>query len=191
MRGEQANSDRDVNQDETQGLGGFSTPVGSRRRFFGWITAAVAGVVGISLSIPLLGSLISPALARRERRWVDIGAPDDVPVGKPVQLDHITSIRDGYLETKSQKAVWAVKRSNGEITVYSPICTHLGCGYRWDEEQKKFLCPCHGSVYDIDGRVLGGPAPRPLDRLPVKIENGRLLVTYKEFKSGLPKSVEL
>ncbi len=171
--------------------GGFSTPVGSRRRFFGWVTAAAAGLVGISLGIPLIGSLISPAFTRRQRNWVDVGAVDDLQIEKPVQLDHVTTIRDGWLETKSQKAVWAVKRSEEEITVFSPICTHLGCGYRWDETERKFLCPCHGSVYDMEGRVLAGPAPRPLDRLPVKVEHGRLLVTYKEFKSGLSTAVEL
>jgi menaquinol-cytochrome c reductase iron-sulfur subunit len=180
-----------VTQDELQGTGGFSTPVGSRRRFFSWITAAVAAIVGISLSIPLLGSLISPAFIRRVRPWVDVSAADDLPVGRPVQLEHVTTIHDGWLETKSQKAVWAVKRSNEEITVFSPICTHLGCGYRWDDGQNKFLCPCHGSAFSIDGQVVGGPAPRPLDRLPAKIENGRLLVMYKEFKSGMSTSVEL
>jgi menaquinol-cytochrome c reductase iron-sulfur subunit len=180
-----------VTQDELQGAGGFSTPVGSRRRFFSWITAAVAAIVGISLSIPLLGSLISPAFIRRVRPWVDVSAADDLPVGRPVQLEHVTTIHDGWLETKSQKAVWAVKRSNEEITVFSPICTHLGCGYRWDDGQNKFLCPCHGSAFSIDGQVVGGPAPRPLDRLPAKIENGRLLVMYKEFKSGMSTSVEL
>jgi menaquinol-cytochrome c reductase iron-sulfur subunit len=135
--------------------------------------------------------LISPAFTRRVRPWVDVSAADDLPVGRPVQLEHVTTIHDGWLETKSQKAVWAVKRSNEEITVFSPICTHLGCGYRWDDGQNKFLCPCHGSAFSIDGQVVGGPAPRPLDRLPAKIENGRLLVMYKEFKSGMSTSVEL
>jgi menaquinol-cytochrome c reductase iron-sulfur subunit len=87
--------------------------------------------------------------------------------------------------------VWAVKQPQGDISVFSPICTHLGCGYRWDETERKFLCPCHGSSYDVNGQVLGGPAPRPLDILPSKVEGGRLLVMYKDFKSGLPRSEEI
>lgn len=171
--------------------GGFSTPVGSRRTFFHWVTVAVAGIVGVGLSIPLLSALISPAFTRRGRAWVDVGAVDELPADHPTQLDHVTTIRDGWLETTSHKAVWAVKQSQGEVTVFSPICTHLGCGYRWDDTAQKFLCPCHGSSYDMNGRVLGGPAPRPLDRLPAKVEQGRLLVMYKDFKSGLAESVEL
>jgi len=170
---------------------GSSTPVGSRRTFFRWVTAGVFGLIGAGLAIPLLGYVISPAMKRRERPWVDVGSVEDVPVDEPKQLDHVTTIKDGYLESQSEKAVWAVKRSGGQVNVFSPMCTHLGCGYRWDGEEKKFKCPCHGSVFDIDGQVLAGPAPRPLDRLPSKIENGRLLVVFKEFKAGEAKAVEL
>lgn len=170
---------------------GLSTPVGSRRTFFHWVTLAAAGFVGMGLAIPLLGSLISPALSRRKRDWVDVGGVAELPLGRPTQLDHVTTIRDGWMETKAQKAVWAVRRSESEVQVFSPICTHLGCGHRWDDVEKKFLCPCHGSVFDVNGKVLGGPAPRPLDVLPSKVEGGRLLVMYRDFKSGLTESVEL
>ena len=179
--------------DDTQsGEGaGLSTPVGSRRTFFHWVTVAAAAVVGVGLAVPLLGSLISPAFMRRRRVWVDVGPVDELPAGRPTQLDHVTTVRDGWLEATSHKAVWAVKQPQGDVTVFSPICTHLGCGYRWDDTEKKFLCPCHGSSFDVNGQVLGGPAPRPLDRLPAKVEGGRLLVMYQDFKSGLPQSVEL
>jgi menaquinol-cytochrome c reductase iron-sulfur subunit len=170
---------------------GFYTPVGTRRSFFRWVTGAVAAVVGVSLAIPLVGYLISPALRRRERPWVELGPAEDLPVGEPRQLDHVTTIRDGWLETKSQKAVWAVKQADGQVTVFAPLCTHLGCGYRWDAGDRRFKCPCHGSVYDITGKVLEGPAPRPLDVLPVKVENGRVFVVYKEFRSGLSTAMEL
>jgi len=170
---------------------GLSTPVGSRRTFFHWATLAGVGIVGIGLAIPLIGSLISPAFIRRRSDWVDVGPVDDLPMGRPTQLEHVTTIRDGWMESKSHKAVWAVKQSEGEVKVFSPLCTHLGCGYRWDDAKNKFLCPCHGSSFDRNGQVLGGPAPRPLDVLPSKMEGGRLLVMYKQFKAGLPQTVEL
>ena len=173
---------------DNQGEGGLHTPVGTRRSFFGWITAGIAGFIGASLAVPLLGYIVSPALKRRERVWVDVGGVGDVPIGEPQQLDHVTTLQDGYQQSRSQKAVWAVKQPDGQVTVFAPKCTHLGCGYRWAAEEKQFLCPCHGSRFGIDGQVLAGPAPRPLDRLPVKIENGRLLVVYQEFKSGAVNS---
>ncbi len=166
-------------------------PVGSRRAFFKWVTVGAAGFIGLGLAIPLLGYVISPALKRRERKWVDVGSVEDLHVDDPKQLDYVTTIQDGYLKSQSQKAVWAVKQPDGQVKVFAPMCTHLGCGYRWEGKEKAFHCPCHGSVFDIDGRVQAGPAPRPLDLLPSKIENGRLLVIFKEFKSGIAKSVEL
>src|SRR4029079_9706007 len=122
---------------------------------------------------------------------VDLAAADELATGVPTQLEYVATLQDGYHETKTQKAVWAVKQANGDVTVFSPICTHLGCGYHWDGGSQQFKCPCHGSVFDVSGRVVGGPAPRPLDALPSKVDKGRLLVTYKEYKSGVEKQMEL
>jgi menaquinol-cytochrome c reductase iron-sulfur subunit len=170
---------------------GFSTPIGSRRRFFQWVTRTAAGLIGLGLAVPLIGYVISPALKRRAQSWVDVASVDELSVGEPKQLDYVATIRDGYLETKAQKAVWAVKQTDGQVTVFAPMCTHLGCGYHWDKDAQKFKCPCHGSVFDVAGHVVGGPAPRPLDALPTKVEKGRLLVMYKEFKSGVREQTEL
>jgi menaquinol-cytochrome c reductase iron-sulfur subunit len=155
------------------------------------VIGASAGFIGIGLAVPLLGYLIAPALKRRAQAWVDVAAVDELAVGVPKQLEYLATVQDGYHETKVQKAVWAVKQVSGEMTVFSPICPHLGCGYHWDGGEQKFKCPCHGSVYDVSGRVLAGPAPRPLDALPSKIDHGRLFVVFKEFKSGVPTQIEL
>ena len=166
-------------------------PDGTRRRFFELVIKASAGLIGLSLAVPLLGYLISPALKRRKQQWVDVASAAELPSGVPTQLEYVATVQDGYLESKTQKAVWAVKQPNGEVTVFSPMCTHLGCGYHWDGAGQQFKCPCHGSAFDVSGRVVGGPAPRPLDALPSKVDNGRLLIMYKEFKSGVPKQIEL
>jgi len=166
-------------------------PGKTRRRFFEWVIAASAGFIGLSLAVPFVGYLISPALKRRAQPWVDVAASDELAPGVPKQLEYVATLQDGYHETKTEKAVWAVKQADGQVTVYSPMCTHLGCGYHWDATAQQFKCPCHGSVFDVSGRVVGGPAPRPLDALPSKVEHGRLLVVFKEFKSGVAKQIEL
>lgn len=171
--------------------GAGAGPDSTRRSFFGWVSAAAAAVIALGLAVPLVGYVVSPALKRREESWTDVGPAAALPERDPVQLEYVTSTREGYMETRVRKAVWAVKQQDGQVTVYSPTCTHLGCGYSWKAAERRFECPCHLSKFDLDGRVLGGPAPRPLDRLPVKIEEGRLFVVYKEFKAGLPRAVEL
>ena len=166
-------------------------PTGTRRAFFGWLISASAAFIGIALALPLTAYVVSPALQRREQSWVDVGDIEEIPVGVPQELEGLMPIRDGWKETKTTKVVWTVKHSKEDVTVYSPICPHLGCGYRWSAGESKFKCPCHGSAFALNGEVLAGPAPRPLDVLPSKIENGRLLVMYKQFKSGLNRPVEV
>lgn len=176
---------------ESNDIPGSQASVGTRRTFFQWVTRAAAGLIGLSLAVPLVGYVISPALKRREQPWTEVGGLDDLTPGAPKQLDYVVTAQDGYLETTMHKAIWAVKQPDAQVTVFSPMCTHLGCGYHWDVSDRKFKCPCHGSVFDIDGQVLAGPAPRHLDTLPTKTENGRIFVIYKEFKAGIAKPVAL
>ncbi|MCA9471255.1 MAG: ubiquinol-cytochrome c reductase iron-sulfur subunit [Nitrospirales bacterium] len=174
-----------------EGEPGLSTPVGTRRSFFTRMTALIASFIGASLTIPIVGYVIFPAFARHKKEWVTVGTVKELPLEEPKSLDYTVTIKDGWDETKVTKGIWAIKHSNDDVTVFSPICPHLGCGYRWDAQDHLFKCPCHGSVYNMKGVVQAGPAPRPLDTLPVKIENGQLMVIYEEFKSGLSKKVEL
>ena len=90
------------------------------------------GVIGFALAVPLVGYVVSPALKRREKTWVDVGSVNEVPVGETAQLENIATIRDGYVETKTDKAIWAMKQSDGQITVYSPLCPLVGCGFAWE-----------------------------------------------------------
>ncbi len=170
---------------------GVSTPVGTRRSFFTRVTTLIASFIGLSMAIPMVGYVVAPAFKRNKKEWVPVSSIDELPVGEPKSLDYTVAVKDGWHETKSTKGIWAIKHSENDVTVFSPICPHLGCGYRWDGQDRLFKCPCHGSVYDLKGTVQAGPAPRPLDPLPVKVENGQLMVIYKEFKSGLSKQVEL
>jgi Rieske Fe-S protein len=70
-------------------------------------------------------------------------------------------------------------RAPDGVTAYSGVCTHAGCDITvWQTESRRFRCPCHESEFDPrqSGRVVGGPAPRRLPRLPVNIVGGVLVV---------------
>lgn len=173
------------------GTPGFYTPVGTRRHFFRWVIQLSAAVISLGLAVPLAGYVISPALKKRAKPWVPVGKVSDLEPTSPKQLEYVTTVQDGWRERRMRRGVWAVKREGGGVTVYSPICPHLGCGYNWDASARRFVCPCHGSVFNLNGQVVAGPAPRSLDELPIRIEEGRLLVQYKEFRAGLKTSVEI
>jgi cytochrome b6-f complex iron-sulfur subunit len=67
---------------------------------------------------------------------------------------------------------YLVRLEGGGFLALHRECTHLGCTVPWVEEEGRFLCPCHASAFGAQGEVLSAPAPRPLDRHPVRIENG-------------------
>jgi cytochrome b6-f complex iron-sulfur subunit len=74
---------------------------------------------------------------------------------------------------------YLARLSTGGFLALDRTCTHLGCTVPWNADTGRFDCPCHASSFDITGAVVGPPAPRPLDRYPVRIENGVVKVDLR------------
>jgi len=161
----------------------------ARRKFLGYAIGGVAGAITIGYALPLVNYLVRPSLASPPVEWSKVGSVSEIPVDEPTAMNFDERERTGWQEKTVQQDVWVVKGSDGTVTAFSPVCPHLGCGYRWDEKTRHFVCPCHLSVYDMTGKVLGGPAPRPLDSLPVKVEEGVLYVKFEKFRLGIPQKV--
>jgi Rieske Fe-S protein len=68
-----------------------------------------------------------------------------------------------------QSTTWLVRWASGDVTAYDPRCTHGRCIYRWSADGARFLCGCHDGQFALDGTVLGGPPPKPLNRFPVRL----------------------
>lgn len=161
----------------------------SRRTFLAQVIGACLTFLAGLLGIPALGAAIAPALKREEATWFSLGGPEGFPEGVPKSVDFTVTRRDGWIETTEVKSVWVVRQPSNEFVVYNSRCTHLGCVYHWQVDQNQFNCPCHAGVFGLDGRVLAGPPPRPLDTLPTRIEGGALQVQYQEFRLGTPDKV--
>jgi menaquinol-cytochrome c reductase iron-sulfur subunit len=158
----------------------------SRRTFLTYGIFAIGGLITAALGIPALGSLILPTLRSRKSDWVSAGAASQYAVGQP-KLNEVTiTIRDGWSEQQEKKPVWVVRKSDTDFQVYNGRCVHLGCAYSWKADQNVFECPCHGGRYSIDGVVMGGPPPRPLDSLSSRVESGNLLVEFVDYRVGVP-----
>ena len=107
---------------------------------------------------------LSTFRARRKRQQV--GKKDTIIIAGSMdnfKPNTVTAIPQGLFYLACLK--------DGSFLAMSRTCTHLGCSVPWDEEQHKFICPCHGSTFSLTGEVLTAPAPRPLDTFPVRIEN--------------------
>ena len=93
----------------------------------------------------------------------------DVPKAKQVQA--YSAVMEGY--------------EKGVVALYQK-CVHLGCRVPWCKPSQWFECPCHGSQYNRVGEKKGGPAPRGLDRFPVTVEDGVVIVDTKSVVQGPP-----
>ena len=156
----------------------------SRRSFMVRTIIAIFAFIGASLGAALGGFGIIPALKKREPGWSDAGTVADLEENEPQERRFSEIVKSGGQSEKQERTIWIVKKPDTSVVAYSSNCTHLGCGYRWIAGQQRFACPCHGSFFDINGTVLAGPAPRPLDTLPTRVENNRLLVQYEVFQLG-------
>jgi Rieske Fe-S protein len=125
----------------------------------GMITAGLAGLVGFAAA---------PASRAETKRWRRAASIFDLPPDKPMAAVLAERHADGWYETSKQAVVFIDKDASG-YRALSAICQHLGCRVHWDEGGQQFRCPCHGGVYDRDGKVVSGPPPRPLDRLNVRV----------------------
>jgi cytochrome b6-f complex iron-sulfur subunit len=83
--------------------------------------------------------------------------------------------------------LWLSNDPEGVTALYK-VCPHLGCLYAWNDQEFKFICPCHGSQYEHDGDYISGPAPRSLDKFVITIEdeNGNVLATTPEDGGPVP-----
>jgi len=161
----------------------------TRRGFLKMLIGVATFLIGTVLTIPFIGSLIVSRSRKEKAVWYKVAEIDALPVGRPEKLNFFASYDDAYRHETLVRSVWAIKYSPSEVTVFSPICTHLGCYFKWDAGTNRFECPCHQSIFSIDGKVLGGPAPRPLDTLPAKIEAGALYIEWRQFKVGIAEKV--
>jgi menaquinol-cytochrome c reductase iron-sulfur subunit len=160
-----------------------------RRRFLKSAIGILPLLSGFVLGIPFIRALVSSKAKTAKQNWSRVSEVNSLPDGKPVRLNFSTQTEDAYLYQTAVSSVWVIRNSPTEVTVYSPVCPHLGCYYNWNPQNEHFECPCHNSVFSISGKVLAGPSPRPLDTLSSRIENGILFVRWEQFKAGIPEKV--
>ncbi len=79
-----------------------------------------------------------------------------------------------------RKPVIVVRKPDGEFNAMSAICTHLNCTVQYVREKQIIWCACHNGVYDLEGRNISGPPPRPLARMKVTVKDDRVIVSRPE-----------
>ncbi len=132
----------------------------SRRKFLGLVGGGALAAAGLGTAITSVKYLEPPVFYEEDTR-ITIGRPEEIPVGTVLVLP---------------KQKLYVMRSSDGFYALSSTCTHLGCMTRYDKDNDQIACPCHGSRFHLDGSVKHGPAPKPLPRLFVALDNGFIVV---------------
>ncbi len=165
----------------------------TRRNFIVWYLAGLLTATVLAIIAPILVFIYPPEGTAKPK---DVTVPLDKPLTgladgaalkfqSPKETGFV--MRDGGGDNAPGKIAFAgylVKEQSGNPVVFAINCSHLGCSVQFKDDQKRFECPCHGSMFSIDGKVIHGPAAYPLSHLdwkPGKNPN-EILVTGLELK---------
>lgn len=150
----------------------------SRRGFFKILIVLFNGLIAAALVVPGLGYLLTPVFRKDSGAWISLGAIEKFRANTLQKATFTYVSEAGYTRAEKNGFVW-LKTSAGDspdAIAFSPVCSHTGCNVNWHASRNAFICPCHNGTYDADGNVVSGPPPRPLQKLPVKIENDQIFV---------------
>jgi Rieske Fe-S protein len=155
------------------------SPQMSRKEFVGIVTAAVGTFMGAMVGIPAIGYLIAPTMTKESADvWIPAGPVESYPVGVPTLFNFNRTKVNGWEKTVNSYGVYVVRYDDGTILALSNKCTHLSCRVNWNSETSAYICPCHDAYFDINGEIVKGPQPRPLDEYETKVEENNLFIHF-------------
>ena len=163
--------------------GAFDGETVTRRRFMTGVAHGAGGVAAAAFTLPALGFALAPVFKAQNMDWQAVGPPSDFT--ETNYAVKVITLIPGVGE--AGKSIAYVRRRNPSLDTepadqynqwiaLSSRCAHLGCPVRWVDAAERFICPCHGGVYNIRGQVSGGPPVRPLDRFYTRLNKTTGLV---------------
>jgi quinol---cytochrome c reductase iron-sulfur subunit, bacillus type len=163
--------------------GAFDGETVTRRRFMVGAANGVGIVAAAAFTLPVLGFAVAPVFKTEPFQWQPIGPPSDFPADNYVVkvITLVPGIGEAgnsiaYVRTRNPAIDTEPEDQFNHWLALSSRCMHLGCPVRWVDAAERFICPCHGGVYNIRGQVAGGPPVRPLDRFYTRLNTSTGLV---------------
>ncbi|MFA7382551.1 MAG: ubiquinol-cytochrome c reductase iron-sulfur subunit [Desulfurivibrionaceae bacterium] len=149
----------------------YRPPASARRRFLVRLTQAMLGLLALFFGALSLAFLLPRKAKKMEPLLVEVFKEEELPGQGVKRVDLLVPAAVGQRPVSHR--VFVVKKQ-ARLFALSARCTHLGCLVEWSRHRQRFVCPCHGGMYDDEGRVAQGPPPTPLVRLPVFVRDGRV-----------------
>jgi Rieske Fe-S protein len=165
--------------------------VDRRRGVLKLLGGALVTLLGAAIAVPAAAFFSFPTRKRTvggADEPIDVGALGAIPEGRPVRVRiQVGRLRDAWnaFANVTLGAAWII-RDGDQVRAFSTVCPHAGCAVDWSPDAKQFKCPCHASVFAPDGSRVSGPAPRGLDPLECAVDGGRVRVTWRRYRQGVP-----
>lgn len=136
-----------------------------RRRFLDYLLGTgVVATLG-AIVYPVIRFMVPPQIIEAQQNSVIAGKTSELPVNS------------GKIFKFGSKPGIVIKTPTGEVKAFSAACTHLDCIVQYDPNGKQIICACHNGIYDLSGKNVSGPPPRPLDEFTVNIKGDEINVT--------------
>jgi Rieske Fe-S protein len=160
----------------------------------GFLQRALLTVAALGAGIPALIAAVGAPLRRggqKAARFVGLARKDELAAGFPRAFPVVAEKVDAWerREHVPLGQAWLLKHPDQSVTAFSAECPHAGCAVDFDGKQ--FVCPCHDSTFALDGSRLKGPAPRGLDPLEVREQDGVVQVRFCRFRLNQKEREEL
>jgi Rieske Fe-S protein len=156
--------------------GAFEGETVTRRRFMTGTAHTAGAIAAGAFTLPALGFALGPVFKSTPHTWETVGTARDFTEDNytPVVVTLTAGIGQAgkttvYVRKFNAKIDTDAYDRDSQYIAISSRCAHLGCPVRWVDAAERFICPCHGGVYDLLGKRVGGPPVRPLDRFYTRV----------------------
>jgi cytochrome b6-f complex iron-sulfur subunit len=148
-----------------QNVSAILTRFMKRRHLLNTLLSSGIAATAASIIYPILRFIIPPEAAESAVMSVSAGRPDDVPPNT------------GMIFKFGAEPGLLIRTTEGELKAFSARCTHLNCTVQYDPAQKLIVCACHNGQFDLNGKNVAGPPPKPLPALNVNVRGDEVIVS--------------
>lgn len=175
----------------------------TRRDVYRYASLALGGLIKLTVAVPAVAFLVSPlrkkAQAAGDETFTTLSSLSQLAIGQPRSFPIIQDRIDAWVKYPAEPvgSVWLVRQPAGskpEVIAYTSECPHLGCAINLGADGKSFLCPCHTSAFDLEGKPQNQVPPRPMDRLEVELSDGpdpQVRVKFQKFRTLAEERIPL
>jgi Rieske Fe-S protein len=140
----------------------------TRRNFLNWFLGTTAGAFALSVLYPISRYLIPPQAEESSAHTVTLTV-------KPQEIKP----NSGQIFRFGSQAAILIDTPTGELKAFSATCTHLGCIVQYRPDLSEIWCACHNGHFNLNGKNIAGPPPKPLEEYAVNVRSDQIVVSKK------------